>query len=313
MNSLISIDDLDAGEVMRLVDRSVALHQDRNAHDRPLRGTVAGMMFLQTSTRTRTSFTVGAVRLGADVVTFGPADLQLNTGETLEDTGRVFGAMLDLLVVRTKGPSSDLEGLSDGGGLPVVNAMSGHEHPTQALTDLAAMRVRFGDLDGLNLLYMGEGNSSAVALAKALRHVPGARATFWTPPGYGLDDALVAACDTAAAVRGGGIRQISAAEDLPETVDVVYTTRWQTTGTVKPDPGWREAFRPLYIDQHLMRRWPDAAVMHDLPAHRGEEIAAGVLDGKSSIAWTQAAMKLSTAMAVLERAGRRGAAGGEAA
>jgi ornithine carbamoyltransferase len=303
MSGLITLDDLDTPDLIRLVDRAVELHRDPTRHDRPLDGLVAGVMFLQTSTRTRTAFSAAALRLGAGLITFGPADLQLNTGESLEDTGRVFASMLDLLVVRTRGSSRQLVALSRDGELPVINAMSAEEHPTQAITDLATLRLRFGDLGGLSLLYVGEGNNSAVALAKGLSRYPGCRSVFWTPPGHGLPAILVKECHESAAARGGALVQITDRDELPDAVDVVYTTRWETTGTVKQDAGWREAFRPYYVDSELLARWPRALVMHDLPAHRGQEISAGALDGERSIAWTQAAMKLSGALAVLERAG----------
>lgn len=300
MIGLLSLDEIDASRMLALADRAVELHRDRTAHNRPLAGTVAGMMFLQTSTRTRTAFSSATVRLGGDILTFGPHDLQLSTGESRPDTGRMFSAMLDLLVVRTSGPTTHLRDLGDGGRLPVVNAMSADEHPTQALTDVAVLRGQFGDLTGLNLLYIGEGNSTATALARAATMIPGCQATFWTPPGYGLSEELVERCHHRALEAAGSVRQVSSADELPAEVEAVYTTRWQTTGTAKKDPAWREVFRPYFVDAALMTRWPQARVLHDLPAHRGGEISGEVLDGKQSLAWTQGAMKLATAMAVLE-------------
>lgn len=244
MTGLLSLDEIDAARMLELADRAVELHHDRTAHDRPLAGSVAGMMFLQTSTRTRTAFSTAALRLGGDILSFGPHDLQLNTGESRPDTGRMLSAMLDLLVVRTNGPTTHLRELSDGGVLPVVNAMTAEEHPTQALTDIAVLRGHFGDLTGLRLLYVGEGNNTATALARAAAMVPGCRATFWTPSGYGVPDELVDRCHARAAEARGAVRQVSAADELPDEVDAVYTTRWQTTGTAKADPSWRETFRP---------------------------------------------------------------------
>jgi ornithine carbamoyltransferase/carbamoyltransferase len=285
---------------MRLTARSVELFRDNRAHDRPLDGRVVGVLFIKTSTRTRTAFTVGAIRLGAAPVTFGPGDLQLNTGETLGDTGRVLGSMLDTLVARTAGPLDELRELSRQGRLPVINAMATQEHPSQGVCDLATLMLVFGDLTGIRLLYVGEGNNTAVALAHGLAAVPGARVTFATPAGYGLpEDELKAATRRADAV-GAAVEQIHDLALTPQDVDVVYTTRWQTTGTSKSDPAWREAFRPFYVDHTLLDRWPHASFMHDLPAHRGDEVAGGVLDGPRSLAWTQAAMKLASAMAILE-------------
>jgi ornithine carbamoyltransferase len=301
MTSLISLADLTPQQLTDRVTRACALYQDRHAHDRPLAGQLAGILFLLTSTRTRTAFTTGALRLGADVITYGPHDLQLNTGETIADTGRIFAAMLDLVVARIPGRSTDLRILSAGGSLPVVNAMSADEHPTQAITDLAALHWHYGSLADVRLLYVGEGNNTAVALARALAMVPGARAWFWSPAGYGLPAQVVAESQRLAAGCGARIIEISYRDELPTEVDVVYTTQWQTTGSSKADPHWREVFRPLHVDRHFLQPWPDAVVMHDLPARRGEEIAGEVLDGPRSIAWMQAAMKLPAAMAVLER------------
>src|SRR5205823_5787284 len=107
----------------------------------------------------RTAFSSGALRLGARIITFGPGDLQINTGETVADTGRVLGGMLDVLVVRTAGPEEEMRRLGASNRMAVINAMSANEHPTQALTDLTTILGHFGRLDGIRLLYVGEGNN----------------------------------------------------------------------------------------------------------------------------------------------------------
>ncbi|MFD0005559.1 ornithine carbamoyltransferase [Streptomyces sp. NPDC127178] len=297
---VFSLADLDDKDLDQLVRRSGEFFTDRTDHDEPLRGRIAGILFTKTSTRTRTAFTTAALRLGGQVISYGPNDLQLETGESLEDTGRVFGRMLDLLVARTSGPVAQLKTLSRCGGIPVVNAMGQEEHPTQGICDLATMRLHFGALEGIKVLYVGEGNNSAVALAHGLAHYPGTELTLLTPPGYGIPEADLAGARARAAERGSVVRQVHTLDEAPDAVDVVYTTRWQTTGTSKPDADWREAFRFLYIDTAFMSRWPNAVLMHDLPAHRGDEISSRVLEGDRSLAWTQAEMKLTSAMAVLE-------------
>ncbi|MFH8612115.1 ornithine carbamoyltransferase [Streptomyces sp. NPDC018029] len=299
-HGLFSLAEVEPDVIGKLAARSVELFRDQHAHDRPLADTVTGVLFTRTSTRTRTAFTVGAVRLGAVPVTYGPRDLQLNTGESVADTGRVLGSMLDLLVARTAGPLEELRELSRHGGLPVVNAMAAEEHPSQGVTDLATLHLAVGDPAGVSVLYVGEGNNTAVALAHALASVPGARVTFSTPPGYGLPEEELTRASRRAAATGATLEEVHDPALLPDHVDVVYTTRWQTTGTAKPDPDWREAFRPFHVDAALLARWPQALFMHDLPAHRGDEVAGEVLDGPRSLAWTQAAMKLAGAMAVLE-------------
>ncbi|MET7731884.1 ornithine carbamoyltransferase [Streptomyces sp. NPDC005402] len=297
---LFSLADLEPALIKELTTRSVDLFQDRNGHDRPLEGQAVGVLFTKTSTRTRTAFTVGATRLGGTAVPFGPHDLQLNTGETLEDTGRVLGSMLDALVARTSGPLDELRMLSRQGHLPVVNAMAAQEHPSQGVCDLATLRHVFGDPTGVRLLYVGEGNNTAVALAHGLAAVPDARVTFATPAGYGVPESELRVAARRAEGVGAAVEQIHDLAFAPKDVDVIYTTRWQTTGTHKTDPAWREAFRPFHVDGTLLKRWPRAVFMHDLPAHRGEEVTGEVLDGARSLAWTQASMKLASAMAILE-------------
>ncbi|QES44888.1 ornithine carbamoyltransferase [Streptomyces venezuelae] len=297
---LFSLLDLTVETVGRLVERALELHHDPAAHTRPLSGAALGMLFALPSTRTRTAFTVAAVRLGAATVAYGPGDLHLSAGEAVEDTGRSLGGMLDGLVARPAGALDDLRRLSRHGHLPVVNAMTPEEHPTQGISDLATLRLTLGSLDGLRLLYVGEGNGTATALALALSGVPGCEATFACPPGHGLPDGFLVTARERAAHVGATFSCRDSARSLPAGVDVVYTSRRRTTGTGESDAAWRERFRPFHVDEEFMTRRPGALLLHDLPAHRGDEVSGAVLDGPRSVAWTQAAMKLSGAMAVLE-------------
>ncbi|MFE1174089.1 ornithine carbamoyltransferase [Streptomyces sp. NPDC058773] len=297
---LISLRDLTDADLDRIVRRGREIAaEDPAVRKEPLRGRVIGVYFSKTSTRTRTSFTAGALRLGARVVTFGPGDLQLNTGETLADTARVLGGMLDGLVIRTAGAPEELRRFAEHCPA-VVNAMSADEHPTQALADLTTLWSRLGRLDGLKLLYAGEGNNTAAALALALPRFSAVELEFRTPPGYGLEPAVLAEAQALAARSGSRVSERHDMESLPEGADVVYTTRWQTTGTSKSDPAWQRVFEPFQVNAAVMARCPDALFMHDLPAHRGQEVTAEVLDGPLSIAFEQAQYKLHSATAVLE-------------
>ncbi len=287
---LFSLADLAPAAVLRLARRSTELFDDREAHDRPLRDRVVGTLFAGASTRTRTAFTVGTLRLGGTPVPYGPQDLQLSAGEPLADTGRVLGCMLDALVARTTGPLEGLRTLSRYGQLPTVNATAAEEHPTQGICDLATLLLRFGDLSGLRLLYVGEGNSTAVALAHGLSAVPGARATFVCPRERALPSEELGRAVKRAADTGARVQQLDDPGRLPHAVDVVYTTRWREG----------RAEGAFQVNQAFVNRWPDAWFMHGLPARRGDEVSAAVLDGPRSLAWTQAAMKLPSAMAVLE-------------
>lgn len=296
---LLSIDDLCDAELDQIVRRGAEFADGRCDDERPLRDRVVGVLFRETSTRTRTAFAVGAMRLGAQVVSYGAADLQENTGETVADTGRVLSRMLDVLVARTAGPEEELRAYAAQQRMAVVNAMSAAEHPTQALTDLTTLLRHFGRLAGLRVLYVGEGNNTASALALALSRYPGTELHLRTPRGYGVQPRYLERAAVHAARAGSTVEQRHTMDRLPE-VDVVYTTRWQTTGTTKPDPHWREVFAPYQVDSAVMRANPGAVFLHDLPAHRGEEVTAEVLDGPRSLAFDQAENKYHSARAVLE-------------
>ncbi len=302
MRNLISLADLTAEELDRIVQRAVAFGRDGDGVDRAsLTGHRVGIYFRKSSTRTRTSFWSGATRLGADVITFGPDELQLTTGETLEDTARVLGEYLDALVIRTNGDVEEMRRLSTNPDLAVVNALSLDEHPTQAIADLATLTERFGSLNGRHLLCVGEGNSSGAALALAAALTPGLRLTLLCPEGYEVPKDIL---DLAAELSGGRalVTQVTSPDAVEGPVDAVYTSRWQTMGVSKANPNWLQDFEGFQIDQAFLDRFggPDTVFLHDLPAVRGEEVTYEVLDGDRSLAWRQAHHKMTAAMAVLE-------------
>ncbi len=296
---LVSLRDLTADQVSALTEAGVSNFLEPTAAP-VLQGRCIGVWFQMTSTRTRTAFTVATIRLGGVPIAFGPDDLQTATGETWEDTARVLGSMLDGVVVRSRGSSADLAVLQAAAGVPVVSAMATDEHPTQGLCDLATLRLHLGPLAGRQVLYVGEGNNSASALAHGAARTPGLRVRFVVPEGYGLPDDVVADADARARLHGGEVVQDHDIDSIDRDTDAIYTTRWQTTGTAKPDPDWRAQFEPYRVDAALMERAPAAVFMHDLPAHRGDEVTGEVLDGPRSVAWDQARMKLCSAVAVLQ-------------
>ncbi|MFE0081157.1 ornithine carbamoyltransferase [[Kitasatospora] papulosa] len=298
--SLLSTDDLTDADLRAVVDRGARHAAGRAGGARTLDGDVAGVYFRMTSTRTRTAFSSGALRLGAQIIAYGPDDLQINTGESSEDTGRVFARMLDVIVARTGLPQQELAAWADPRRLCVVNAMTAEEHPTQALTDLATLKGRFGEIEGLRVVYVGEGNNTAASLALALSRFPSVRFELRTPPGYGLTPEIRARAEEHAGRSGAAFVERHDMDALPRDTDVWYTTRWQTTGTVKPDADWRDVFAPFQVTRELWEHSPKAVFMHDLPAHRGDEVTSEVLDGPRSIALDQAENKMHSAMAVLE-------------
>ncbi len=299
---LLSLDDLTPDVMRRLVSDSADIAGGRKPGPRALEGKTVGIYFKKTSTRTRTAFTVGAQKLGATVIAYGPGDLQINTGETLADTGRVLAEFLDVLVIRTNEPVREMAEIAAQDRMSVVNAMSAEEHPTQALADLSVLLERFGRLEGLHVLYLGDGDNTTSALALAAARIPGMKLTIVTPEGYGLPRDVVDRARSVAASTGAAIEQHHRMDDLPTNVDAVYTTRWTTMGVPKADPDWLTQFRPYSVTPAVMERVSKPAgtvFMHDLPAMRGFEVAQEVLDGPQSIAFRQAHHKMTSAMAVL--------------
>jgi ornithine carbamoyltransferase len=297
---LTSIRDLSDADVRHLAQRGAWFATAAARRHRPLDGCVVGSYFRVTSTRTRTAFASAALRLGAGHVAYGPGDLQLNTGETMEDTARIFARMLDALVVRTAGDPAEIQALAGQHAMPVINAMSADEHPTQALADLTTILRHLGRIDGLRILYAGEGNSTAAALALALSRFSEVELCLCSPPGYELDPDIFTESQQQAKMHNSRITECHDPSAALSDADVVYTTRWQTTGTTKRDPDWGRAFEPFQVNEKLMASQPRAVFMHDLPAHRGSEVTGAVLDGPASIAFDQAENKMHSAKAVLE-------------
>jgi len=297
---LLSINDLTDADLAHILKRGVDFARDPRPTSRSMDRDIVGVFFEKTSTRTRTAFSSGALRLGASVITYGPSDLQTNTGESLADTGQVLAGMLDVLVARTVLTADRLAELAAQPDMSVINAMNVEEHPTQALTDLTTLLRHFGRVEGLRVLYVGEGNNTASALALALSRFRGVELELRTPPGYGLSESFRAVVAEQTRRYDSSVVERHDMAHLPRAVDVIYTSRWQTTGTVKPDADWRGIFAPFQVNSGLWETSPEAVFMHDLPAHRGEEVTADVLDGPTSIAFAQATNKMHSAMAVLD-------------
>ena len=300
---LVSLVDLTASEIQRVVHRSVSFASGAASGDAPLKGRIVGLDFRQPSTRTRTAFAAAALKLGASTITYGPGDLQTSTGETPGDTARVLAGYLDALVIRTGGPVDELHAMADQQELALINALTENEHPTQALADLSTLAEQFGAVEGLRVLYVGQGNNTAAALALALARVPRTRLTLVSPPGYGLPAATLSAARDFALAHGSEVQQHHSFDAVTSQVDVVYATRWRSLGTRKLDDNWQTQFAPFKITRTLLRdvaSSPRTVLMHDLPAVRGEELEHDLLDGPQCIAFRQARHKLFSAMAILE-------------
>jgi ornithine carbamoyltransferase len=292
-----------AERLTSLVDRALLIANGDHGNKQTLAGKVVGIYFRGTSTRTRTAFSVGAMKLGADIISYGPNDLQISTGETIEDTARVLSNFLDALVVRTNGSVEEMKAMTMQNEMAIINAMSECEHPTQSIADLVTIKETFGRLNDIHVLYLGEGNNTAAALALATAQIKGMRLTVATPEGYGLPESVMNRAAELARPSGSIISQIHNLDELPTDVDVVYTARWQTMGVPKAEVGWEAKFAPYKVSAALMQRVSKSAktvFMHDLPAVRGGDVDDEVLDGPQSRAFRQAYHKMTSAMSVLE-------------
>lgn len=303
VNHVLSVQELGADNLMSLVDRALLIARGDHGNKPTLAGKVVGIYFRCSSTRTRTAFSVGAIKLGANIVSYGPSDLQLVTGETVQDTARVLANYLDALVVRTNGSVEEMKAMTMQNDMAIINAMSELEHPTQSIADLVTIKETFGRLSDIHVLYLGEGNNTAAALALAVAQTKGMRLTVVTPEGYGLPESVMTRAATLSARSGAVVGQQHNLEDLPRDVDVVYTARWQTMGVEKSDPDWQTKFAPYKVTAALMERVsksPKTVFLHDLPAVRGGDVDDEVLDGPQSRAFRQAYHKMTSAMSVLE-------------
>lgn len=265
---------------------------------RPLEGKTLGMIFAKPSTRTRVSFQAAVARLGGQALPLGAGDLQLGRGETVADTARVLSRYLDGILIRTFA-QAEVEELAAHATVPVINGLTDAVHPTQALADLLTIHERFGRWRGLKLAYVGDGNNMAHSLMMAAAKV-GMDFAAATPPGYEPDAAEVAAARAQAVLTGGGVSVGHDAREAVRGAHVVYTDVWTSMGQEAEREERLRAFQPYQVDAALMAAAaPDAVFLHCLPAHRGEEVAAEVIDGPRSLVFDQAENRLHVFQALL--------------
>jgi ornithine carbamoyltransferase len=296
----LSVSDLDQSEIHTVLKSIKKLKPvaPGGTPARILAGKVVGLLFEHPSTRTRVSFESAAMRLGADVLYMRPDELQLRRGEPIKDTARVLSGYLDALVYRTS-EHEILVDLAEHAGMPIINALSDIEHPTQALSDLAAIEDVKGSLEGLKLAWVGDGNNVCHSLMLACATV-GMNMSIATPPNYQPSAEIAREANELAQKSGSKIWFTDDPTEAVEGADVLYTDVWVSMGQDTERAQRLMDFEGFQInDELLSEAKPDAVVMHCLPAHRGEEITAEVLDGPKSIAWKQAEYKFHGAKGIL--------------
>jgi ornithine carbamoyltransferase len=294
----LSMDDLSVAELIGLLNDAEEVKRAPDKWVTRLEGKQVALIFEKPSTRTRVSFEVAVASMGAHPIILRGDELQLGRGETIEDTGRVLAGYVDAIVVRTFGQDR-IERLAEASAVPVVNALSDLEHPCQCLADLQTIREQRGALTGLVLSYIGDGNNVAHSLmlggAKA-----GMEVRIAAPPGYQPLPEVLDRSRELAQENGGSVAVIEDAAEAAAGADVLYTDVWTSMGQEAAQKERMRALAGYQIDVALVdRASPEVIVMHCLPAHRGEEIAAEVIDGPHSVVWDQAENRLHAQKALL--------------
>jgi ornithine carbamoyltransferase len=292
----LRVTDLDRSELLELLERAAEWKLLGKGGPRPLERTTIGLVFEKASTRTRVSFEVAAHQLGGSALMLSPADTQLGRGEPIRDTARVLARYLDALVVRTF-EQAKVEEVARYADVPVVNALTDVSHPCQVLADLLTVTERFGAdalaRGGLSVAWIGDGNNVANSWLEACALL-GFDLRLACPEGYEPDPALLARA-------GGKARVVRRPAEAAEGAHVVNTDVWASMGQEAQVEERRRRFAGFSVDEPLMRHArPNAIVLHCMPAHRGEEITEGVLEGPQSAVFDESENRLHAQKALLE-------------
>jgi ornithine carbamoyltransferase len=265
---------------------------------RPLVGKTLALVFEKPSLRTRVSFDVGMRQLGGECVYVSPAEVGLGNREPVEDVARVLSRYVDCIAARTFAHST-VEELGRWSEVPVINALSEGEHPCQALADFLTMMEQKERLRGLKLAYIGDGNNVARSLCLGAAAL-GMEFRIASPRGYELDSGTISGARVLGGTRGGSLVQTQDPREAAHGADVVYTDVWASMGQEEESAARVKAFAGYQVDMELMAvAKGDAIFMHDLPAHRGEEVTADVMESEASVVWEQAENRMHAQKAVL--------------
>jgi ornithine carbamoyltransferase len=294
----LSVDDLAPEELWHLLNEADAVKRDPGAYSTRLANKQVALIFEKPSTRTRVSLEAAVSSMGGHAIVVRGDELQLGRGETIEDTGKVLSRYVDAIIVRTFGQDR-LERLADSASVPVINALSDFSHPCQCLADLQTIREKKGDLASLAMAYLGDGNNVAHSLMFGGIKL-GMDIRVACPEGYEPYPQVVDRCREIAAETRARIVVTDVVAEAVVGADVLYTDVWTSMGKDEESLQRAELFARFQLNAEVVAQAHDeVVVMHCLPAHRGEEITADVLDGPRSIVWDQAENRLHTQKALL--------------
>jgi ornithine carbamoyltransferase len=298
--SFLTIHDFTPAEVCSLLDLATELKAAQKAREpHPvLTGRAVAMIFMKTSTRTRMSFEVGIEQLGAQPMFLNANDIQLRVGETIKDTANVMSRYVDCIMIRTFA-QQDVEDLAAYGQIPVINGLTDSHHPCQGMADALTIREHCGRLEGIKLVYIGDGNNVTHSLAEVGAKT-GMHVVACTPEDYRPDAAIIARAQEDARATGATIEVTSDVATAVKGADVIYTDTFTSMGQEAEHDVRLAALRSYQVNMDLLRlAGPQVKVMHCLPAHWGEEITEEVLYSPNSVVFDQAENRLHAQKAVM--------------
>ena len=295
MKHLLKLGDLSGEQIISILNLADKLKDEnkKGITHHYLKGKTLGMIFTKASTRTRVSFEVGMYQLGGNALFLSGNDLQIGRGEPIEDTARVLSRFLDGIMIRTF-KQEDVENLAKYGSIPVINGLTDYCHPCQVLADLQTIREFKGKLEGLKLAFIGDGNNMANSLIVGCIKV-GMEVSIACPQGYTPDAEIVKW-----GMEQGKLVITDSLEVAVKNADVVYTDVWASMGQESEAQIRRKAFEKFQVNDELMAKANvGAMVLHCLPAHRGEEITADVLEAHANEIFEEAENRMHAQKAVL--------------
>ena len=294
----VNENDWNGAEIAAILDLAARVKKDPRGYRGALSGRTLAMIFEKSSTRTRVSFEAGMFQLGGLGMFLSSRDLQLGRGEPISDTAQVLSRYVDAIMARMFAQAT-VDGLAEHASVPVINGLSDLLHPCQALADFQTVRERFGGVKGFPLCYVGDGNNVAHSLLVTGAKL-GARVAVVTPKGFEPQAEIVGWARTAAAESGGAIRVTTSLEEGLAGAKAVYTDVWASMGQEEEAAARVKAFRAYAVTARVFgMAASDAIFLHCLPAHRGEEVEAAVIDGPASAVFDQAENRLHAQKALL--------------
>ena len=293
------IADLTHEELRELLDLAVAMKTSPAHCENVLRGEAIACIFEKPSTRTRVSFAAGIARLGATPVALSPQELQLGRGESIADTARSLSGYVSAIVIRTFAQQT-VDELARWATVPVVNALSNEHHPCQALADLLTIEETFGDTAGRRLAFIGDGGDNVAHSLLEVAALAGLDVTIACPPEYAPDEQILTGARRLAEQTGAEFTVVRDPAAAIADADAVYADVWASMGEEGERDARTRALAPFQVTGELMAlAKPEAIFLHCLPAKRGEEVAASVIDGPQSAVWQQSANRMPTEEALL--------------